>query len=233
MSRSQFLFRLQQLDTGIDNAQNRIQEINRLLLDRTNLDEALKIHQELESNHASNLKALKIAEGDVALQNAKVEQNQRKLYGGSITNPKELEDLQLESISLAKYLHVLEERQLEAMFASDRSQSELDSAAAKLDKITRNMEAERILLNEEKSNLEADITALHEKKKRLLEKEALSDLSIYQTLRESASGIAVTLMIDSSCASCGASIPSAIEQEAKAPAKLAFCPTCKRILHPG
>ena len=233
MNRSQTLFHLQQLDTGLDNAHYRIQEINSLLQDRSTLDEAIIIRQEMESIHAENSKSLKIAEGEVTLQNAKLEQNQQKLYSGLITNPKDLEDLQMESNSLTKYLHVLEERQLEAMIVSDQSRSDLDAASARLDEVTRNMENEHSTLTEEKSSLEIEITALSEKKKRYLEKESLPDLSIYQSLRESSGGIAVTIMTDSSCSSCGASIPSAIEQAAKAPAKLAFCPTCKRILHPG
>ena len=112
MNRSQTLFLLQQLDTGLDNAQYRIQEINNLLQNRSALDEAIIIRQEMESLHAENSKSLKIAEGEVSLQNAKLEQNQQKLYSGIVTNPKELEDLQMESNSLTKYLHVLEERQL-------------------------------------------------------------------------------------------------------------------------
>jgi predicted nucleic acid-binding Zn-ribbon protein len=233
MNRSQSLYHLQELDTGLDHAQNRIQEINTLLQDRSILDEAIKTHQEIESIHADNSKFLKIAEGEVTLQSGKLEVNQQKLYSGIITNPKELEDLQLESNSLTKYLHVLEERQLEAMIVSDQSRSDLDAASARLDEVTRNMEKEHITLNQEKSSLESEITTLSEKKKRYLEKEDLPDLPIYQSLRASSGGIAVTIMTDSSCSSCGASIPSAIEQAAKAPAKLAFCPTCKRILHPG
>ena len=232
MSRSQSLYRLQQFDTRLDNAHKRIQEINHILKDRSALEEAIKIRQNFDEIHAGNQKSLKTAEHEVALQSAKLEQNQQKLYGGMITNPKELEDLQLESVALKKYLKVLEERQLEAMLASDQSQADLDAASAKLDEVTRNSAAEQDLLNEEKNTLEAEIATLSDKKKRYLETEDLPDLPVYQSLRESSGGFAVTLMIESSCSSCGASIPSAIEQVAKSPSKLAFCPTCKRILHP-
>ena len=233
MSRSYSLIQLQQLDTELDTAYKRIQEIDTLLLDRSALDKAIRAHQELESVHAEKSKSLKHAEHEAALQNTKLEQNQRKLYSGAITNPKELEDLQLESNSLSKYLLVLEERQLEAMLESDKSRENLESAAAKMDKTTRDWEETQRLLNEEKKSLLSEISALSDKKKRFLENEELPDLPIYQSLRKTSGGIAVTLMIDSSCTSCGASIPSAIEQAAKSPTKLAFCPTCKRILHPG
>jgi predicted nucleic acid-binding Zn-ribbon protein len=233
MSRSHSLYLLQQLDTGLDNAQKRIQEINNLLKDSSALDEAIKIHHNFESIHADNLKSQKTAEHEVALQNAKLDQNQQKLYSGAITNPKELEDLQLESNSLKRYLQVLEERQLEAMLASDQSQADLDAAAANLEEITQRSASEHKILNVEKNSLESELTSLTGKRTHYLDTEVLPDLPVYQSLRGSSGGIAVTLMVDSSCSSCGASIPSAIEQAAKSPAKLAFCPTCKRILHPG
>jgi predicted nucleic acid-binding Zn-ribbon protein len=233
MSRSYSLFTLQQFDTGLDVAHKRIREIDLKLQDRSALEQALKDHDMFESIHNKNAQALKSAEHEVALQNGKIEQNQKKLYSGTITNPKELEDLQLESNSLNKYLQVLEERQLEAMLASDRSQSDLEEASNKLTEVNHNLEEEHKSLLNEKNSLEEEINSLTEKKTRYLESEDLPDLQMYQTLREKSGGIAVTLMIDSSCNSCGASIPSAIEQSAKSPSKLAFCPTCKRILHPG
>lgn len=233
MSRSHSLFVLQQLDSSLDGARKRIQEIDLLLQDRSALEMAQKDHQQAEKEHTVNVKTLKNAEHEVALQNGKLEINQKKLYSGAITNPKELEDLQLESISLNKYLQVLEERQLEAMLASDQSQAGLDSAYKILHEAAENVENKHKALNEEKDNLESEISILSEKRASYLETEDLPDMQVYQSIRKTSGGIAVTLMVESSCTSCGASIPSAIEQEAKSPTKLAFCPTCKRILHPG
>ena len=233
MSRSRSLFELQQLDTGLDNAHKRIQEIDHILQDRKALEEAESIQRSMEAAHADTSKALKNAEHEVDLQNTKLDQNQKKLYSGVITNPKELEDLQLESTALKKYLAVLEERQLEAMLVFDQSRNDLDAASEKLAEIKQDREMLHGSLNDERNQLESEITTLTEQKTRYLDTEDLSDLPVYKSLRKTAGGIAVTIMIDSSCSSCGASIPSAIEQEAKSPAKLAYCPTCKRILHPG
>lgn len=232
MSRSSALYQLQQLDSGLDDAQKRIQEIELQLKDTSAVDEAAAIHQNLSSIHEQSSKALKDAEHEVAIQNSKLEGNQKKLYGGAITNPKELEDLQLESTSLSNYLQVLEERQLEAMLASDQSRSDLDAAAAKLEQARTALENLHQALQEEKRGLETDIKTLTAQKTSFLEAENLPDLSTYESLRNTSGGIAVTRMVEASCTSCGANIPSAIEQAAKSPSKLAFCPTCNRILHP-
>lgn len=233
MSRSYSLFTLQQFDTSLDDAHKRIQEIVRKLQDNSAIEEAQKNLARVEKIHSKNAQVLNDAEHEVALQNRKIEQNQKKLYSGTVTNPKELEDLQLESNSLNKYRQVLEERQLEAMLAADQSQSERDQALEKLSEVTNRTEEEHKSLMDEKNRLEDKITLLTEKKTHYLHSEDLPDIKIYQTLREKSGGIAVTLMVDSSCSSCGANIPSAIEQAAKSPSKLAYCPTCKRILHPG
>ena len=232
MGQSQILFQLQKMDTALDTAEKRIREINTILQDRSELTRAENVHHDQESAFSKKSSILKNAEHEVSLQNTKLEQNQKKLYSGAITNPKELEDLQLESQSLIKYLHVLEEKQLEAMLEYDQSKAELDSAAARLAEVSRNLEDTHNKLSEELNRLKDEISDLTLERARFVENEDIPDLSLYQSLRKSSGGIAVALMNESSCLSCGASIPSAIEQEAKSPTKLSFCPTCKRILHP-
>ncbi len=233
MSRAQSLFILQELDTSLDQAEKRIHEIDLILQDSSLLDEAMEIYKELEMIHTEKSAFLKNAEHDVSLQNIKIEQNQKKLYGGAITNPKELEDLQLESNALGKYLQVLEERQLEAMLESDQSRSELESASNRVAEVKHNREIQHRSLTAEKTKLEAEIITLTAKKTRYIASVDLPDLPVYQALRGRSGGLAIALMVDASCSSCGSNIPSAIEQSAKSPSNLEFCPTCKRILHPG
>ena len=126
MSRSSALYHLQQLDTGLDNARKRIQEIVIQLKDRSTVEKASEIHRSLCEIHDQKTQVLKEAEQEVSLQHTKLDQNQKKLYSGGVTNPKELEDLQLEANSLTKYLQVLEDRQLKAMLEADQTRADLD-----------------------------------------------------------------------------------------------------------
>jgi len=233
MSRSKILYHVQQFDTQIDNASRRIREINTMLGDKKLLDDALKIQSDAEAILTAKKKLLKSAEVVVGDHSLKIEQNQKKLYSGSVTNHKELEDLQQESESLKKYLAVLEERQLEAMLEMEEAQKEFQKAADEASSIKSNMESEHSDLITEKADLERSIDEAKTQKESFLTSNKIPDLQTYQSLRESSGGIAVTLMISNSCSSCGANIPSAIAQEGRSPGKLAFCPTCRRILHPG
>ena len=233
MNRSQDIFKLQQLDSELDAAERRIAEIDLILADNEEMARASKKFQTLQESAEQKSSLLKQAEAQVAEQNLKIDQNQKKLYGGAVSNPKDLEDLQLEAASLQKYMQVLEDRQLEAMIDAEQAQTEHEQARSELDRIKSRLEKEHSELLLEKSQLQEKISEVRHKKESYLGSQDFPDLPLYRSLRKSSGGIAVSLMISSSCSSCGADIPSAIEQEARSPEKLIQCPTCKRILHPG
>ena len=233
MSRSETLYHLQELDTKIDSANKRIKEIDDILRDDKALKKAEKSFQIAQTAADEKSRVLRNSERQVADQNSRIESNQKKLYGGAITNPKELEDLQLEANSLNKYLLVLEDKQLAAMIESEEAIATQEQAAAALEILKTDREAEHQALLQEKSELSEVIMSTKKEKGDFLSSETLPDLEQYEALRKSSGGIAVTLMVSSSCLSCGANIPSAIEQQARSPSNLVFCPTCKRILHPG
>lgn len=233
MSRSKTLYQLQQFDSELDKSSKRIREIDQLINDRQELNIAIEVQVDAENILTEKQKLLNQAEILVADQNIKIEQNQKKLYSGAITNHKELEDLQRESISLQKYLAVLEELQLEAMLETDQALSVYDKAASHVEELSTSKSSIDHILGVECNTLENTIIRIQEEMKLYLSKTKIPDLPTYQSLRKSLNGIAVTLMVSSSCSSCGSPIPSAIAQEARSPTKLANCPTCKRILHPG
>jgi predicted nucleic acid-binding Zn-ribbon protein len=233
MSRSESLYILQQLDSVIDGANKRISEIDRLLADDKALTSAEKVFTDAQEVSEIKANTLKDIELEVAAQSAKIEQNQKKLYSGAVTNPKELEDLQLEANSLSKYLRVLEDKQLEAMVEAEEAQLASKQAADSLDRLISQRAMDHQKLQNEKGDLLQKISGAEQDKAEYLAKNTPPDLDVYNKLRKTSGGISVTLMVSGSCLSCGANIPSAIEQQARSPSNLAFCPTCKRILHPG
>ena len=233
MSRSKTLYQLQKFDSELDKSSKRIQEIKQLINDRLELNKAIKAQADAGSILSEKQKLLKQADLHVSDQNLKIEQNQKKLYGGAITNHKELEDLQLESTALQKYLSVLEERLLETMLEADEALFVYNEATSHVNALASEKSDIDEILTAESASLEEAIIRIQEEKSAYLNNVEIPDLPLYQSMRKSLNGIAVTVMVSSSCSSCGSSIPSAIEQEARSPKKLAYCPTCKRILHPG
>ena len=160
MSFSKTLHKLQQIDSEIDQSNKRIEEIKIRLSDNQVLDSALKTQTEHKLILDDKQKILKTSELAVEDQNLKIVKNQNNLYGGVITNPKELEDLQLESASLQKYLTVLEERQLEAMLEYDQALSTYNQSALNAEEISSNKQAEAEVLMVEKDNLKLKVSQL-------------------------------------------------------------------------
>ena len=232
MSRSKQLYKLQELDSEIDQALKRIREIEDIMADDAELQQAFQHEQQKAEIVSSKETALRQAEARVEDQKFKIEKNKAKLYGGKVTNPKELEDLQMESESLHDYLAVLEERQLEAMLALDEAESEHQSAVETYQKIKAAREEMIQELQQEKKELESRIQVLRDKRPTLSADIRKEDLQLYQRLREKMGGVAVAVMADTSCSACGSHIPSALAQKAKSPSSIAQCNTCNRILHP-
>ncbi len=233
MSRSQSLYILQQIDTEIDQAITRLDEIEQIREDNSELREAqdiLQTHQEIADQKR---RVLKKAEDEVLTHNQKIKSNQNKLYGGSISNPKELEDLQLESAALGRYLTTLEERQLEAMLELDDASNQLQETQNNLDEIQIAREGLLDSLQKEQIKLEQRIQDLKSKRTNLTENPPDDDLELYKKLRASLGGIAVVKLENHSCGGCGSNLPSALEQKAKSPSSITQCLTCKRILYHG
>lgn len=231
MGQSETLFQLQKFDTEIDKSYRRIAEIDTALNDRKELDSAIADQQKTHDILTEKQILLSEAEQLVADQNKKIDQNQKKLYGGLVSNPKELEDLQLEYTALSTYLTVLEERQLEDMVITDQAKETYDQATSQVNLLTSQQETDHAELRSEKEKLTGLISITTGKKDKFLTTNNIPDLPLYESLRKSLGGIAVTLMVSNGCSSCGANIPSAIAQEARSSVKMASCPTCKRILY--
>jgi hypothetical protein len=231
MSRSKRLYKLQQQDSKIDRAQDRIEEIHQILSDDEALQKTLVRAKATREILADKQKILRKAEYEVEDQQAQLDKTKEKLYSGTVTNPKELADLQQKAESLQKYLDVLEDRQLEAMIEVDQAEQAHAEAQRAVQALKTQREQEHKTLQEEKGTLEADIQRLREGRQALLKNISEEDLQLYKELRQSRAGIAVIHTSDQSCGACGTRIPAALYQIARSPSQIAQCSGCKRILH--
>jgi len=115
MSQAFNLYRLQKIDTQIDQINNRLAEINHILAADENLHKAEELSQNTKNQLFKMQQNLKQKEDEVQAHRIKIETNESSLYGGKVRNPKELQDLQMEIASLKKRLTILEDEQLDIM----------------------------------------------------------------------------------------------------------------------
>jgi uncharacterized protein len=231
MSASLGLYRLQQVDRQIDHARLKLAGIRQTLENDTELQEALKQLECAQATHHHARHALKNAEDEVEAQKIKIEHAESSLYGGKVQNPKELQDLQKDIISLKKYLVALEERELETMIKTEEVEIDLQSAKTKLELIQARLGDEHKKLIADQSAFTIKLEQLAEEREAALAPIENNMLQIYENLRQQKRGVAVTEVSDKSCASCGATITASLQQNARSQKQLANCPSCGRILY--
>jgi len=230
MSESLNLYRLQKLDTRIDRNKKRLLEIDQALSDDRRVRKAqivLKKAQDAALKAKSTLNHIEDQVGDTRL---KRKTTQASLFSGKIKNPKELQDLQMESEALGRYIAKLEDQQLEAMIASESACEALEIAEKALLQAKGTAAEENAALLGEKTALEEDLNKALREKDAALQSVSENNLALYQKLRKSKSGTAVTSVTDGGCSVCGQELPPAEIQAVRAASRLVFCPSCGRIL---
>jgi predicted nucleic acid-binding Zn-ribbon protein len=231
MSAALGLYRLQQVDSQIDQIQARLRMIQQTLENDVALRNATELFASAEAKHRDADRAMKLSEAEVEKQRIKIEQTESSLYGGSVHNPKELQDLQKDVASLKRHLETLEERELEAMIAAETAEKELQVAKTDLERVQANLKEQNQDLSQESEMLRKSLERLHSERKAVVTDIASQTLSVYDQLRKQKRGLAITTIADNSCEACGTTLTPSQQQNARSTSQLFHCPTCGRILY--
>ncbi|HUG34955.1 MAG TPA: C4-type zinc ribbon domain-containing protein [Anaerolineales bacterium] len=230
MSAALGLYRLQQVDSQIDQIRARLKVIDATLQNDIELRAAMEHFTAADTKHASAERELKMSDAEVEKQRIKIQQTEASLYGGAVQNPKELQDLQNDVASLKRHLDTLESRELDAMAVVETAESELKSATAVLEKVKASRSSQNIDLTKEIETLQKNLVRLESERKAVSENITTDFFTVYDQLRQQRRGIAVTTLSDSSCAACGTTLTPSQQQSARSTSQLFNCPTCGRIL---
>lgn len=230
MSAALGLYRLQQVDSQIDQIQARLRTIQQTLENDIELRSANERLATAEANHKDAERALRLSESEVEKQRIKIEQAEASLYGGRVQNPKELQDLQKDVASLKRHLETLEERELEAMIVSETAEKDLQTAKADLERVRSSLKEQNRDLTGEGETLRKNMERLNSERQAVVTDIAAQALSAYEQLRKQKRGLAITTIADSSCEACGTTLTPSQQQSARSTSQLFHCPTCGRIL---
>jgi len=231
MSQTLNLYRLQQIDSQIDRAQARLLAIQKTLADDAELRLANEQAQAAQARCQSAERALKQAEAGVQSQHIKIEQNESSLYSGTVHNPKELQDLQNDVAALKRHLNTLEDRQLEAMLASEEAEAGLQSIQTNLVDAQDRWAEQNKSLSEEQNVLQNLVGRFSTERTAVAEVIPAAELGLYDQLRQQRRGVAVAAISDNSCGACGSTLTAAQVQAVRSASQIAFCPSCGRILY--
>lgn len=231
MSASLGLYRLQQVDSQIDRARTKLDTIQKTLENDTELNEAVNRLTEAQTKHHRAHHELKSASAEAESQKAKIEHTESSLYGGGVQNPKELQDLQKDAVSLKKHLITLEERELEAMVKSETADEDLQKATTEFELIQARLGNEHKNLISDQAKLMKELEKLAEEREAALGPIDGNLLRSYDELRQQKRGVAVTQAVDNACTSCGTILSASLQQTARSQKQLAYCSSCGRIIY--
>lgn len=231
MSKAKQLHELQEIDLDIERETKTLAQIRSrlgkdddLVAARAALDTALKHQIDLEHQHRT-------AEWGVDELGTKIAAEEKKLYEGSVKNPRELMSLQHE-IELIKEQHGEREEQLLAvMMKADTVQQGVTSKKSELKAMERDWRKEQKRLSMEQTELEANLATLAQKRESLRSLIDSADLKTYDELRYVKQGLAVAKLVQGRCQGCRISLPMSDQQKARMGHKLATCSNCGRILY--
>jgi predicted nucleic acid-binding Zn-ribbon protein len=230
MSASLGLFRLQQIDSHLTQIETRLANIQKTLEDNAELQAALGRVKTAEEEQRASERAQRKSEEEAQNQQIKIQQAESSLYGGLVRNPKELQDLQADIVSLKKHLASLEERELQDMLRTEAAQTAVKKAQDELNSVQARLGSEHRYLFEEKESLTYELNRFQSERQAAVSAIAVDMLKTYDDLRQQRRGVAVAEVSDNACGACGTTLTAAIQQTARHAAELVRCPSCGRIL---
>ena len=230
MSKAKQLYELQEIDLESDQKVLALKDIearlgnnNDLVKARSTLDMKRKQLDDLEHQQRT-------AEWGVDDLATKIAHEEKKLYNGSVKNPRELMSLQQEIDLIKEKRSEQEEKLLVIMIEVDSAQQEVNLRSKELDSMEKDWQKEQQKLSADKTELETNLATLEQKKNLILQQIDPDNVKLYQQLRLAKQGIAVARMVQGRCQGCRISLPMSDQQGARMGHELVTCSNCGRIL---
>jgi uncharacterized protein len=227
------LYQLQKIDLQIDTLSKRLFEIDTFRKDNSSRKALQELCQTKKSELDEIQNKLTDTEEKVRVKTVKIQQSESSLYSGTIKNPKELQDLQVEIKSLKLSVSGLEDLQLQQMVEVEEKEKEFIVAKKAIEKFEEDLLIQFATLFSEENEKKSDFDRLNQERKVVLDQIPSTNLDVYLSLRKSKKGIAVTVIEDGCCSACGNTITPSDYQIAKSPLQMATCVSCGRILYAG
>ena len=224
------LYDLQQLDLEVASTEQSLTDVRARLADDSALTTARGRIVDLEEGLTELEPRRRQWERSIEQVQERLKALESRLYGGVITNPRELAAAEDERSFLQTQHTDEEDKLLELMVEIDETQSTLDATTEELVRAEGAMEAERPGLETEESRLVAKLEKLRHERDEAVPQFSAHALTVYERLRQERNGYAVARVARGMCQGCRITLPSAELQRVRNSRELIQCSSCQRIL---
>lgn len=183
----------------------------------------------------SHLKSeIRKMEDDCSTLDAHLQDSEESLYGGKITSPKELTQLQMKSSEYREARKKLEEKLLQSLYQLEEEEERVKEIEEEQIKISQELEILEQDLKHERRQLEVEISECQEELN-LLEPYIPQEMrSRFFLMMERMNGLAIALVKEGACGVCHVLLsPAIMERLKKADSSMITCENCGRILFIG
>ena len=161
------------------------------------------------------------------------ERDRKRLFGGQVTQPRELEGLQRNIDGADKRIDELETSILELMEQTGELQHTLETARGRLARVSRELATHQREHATRRQAIDAELPPLVAERER---RAAGLDPQVrreYERLRAGARGIAVSEVVADSCSACGVALSTLAQGRVREGNRPVTCENCGRLLVEG
>jgi uncharacterized protein len=227
------ILELQELDTAIDRLDHRREQLEageELSAVRKEMEEADARLGEIRLASDAVASESRRLELEIESMNAKLEAEQKRMYDGSIANPKELDALQHEIASLTERRGRAEDDLLEQMVRKedlDARGAEADTDAAAARARVEGVGGDAV---KELDGIGVELAARRAEREELVPAFDEELLELYDELRESKHGVGAAAIVDGVCQACHEKLSAVELDRLKRTDGVKRCEYCRRIV---
>jgi predicted nucleic acid-binding Zn-ribbon protein len=231
MSELTLLFRLQELDLQIEAQNQSLQEIGSALGETEELLTARAQVDSLRELLHDQEQRLRELEWDADRLTSHISDDEKKLYGGRVRNPKELTDIQKDVEQYRTQRSAIEDRELQLMADVEATQAELERAQTDLQRIRVAWEARQRELSTQQTVASERLETIQASRAEVGALVSAESISLYEKLRREKRGRAVSKVDRSTCQGCRITLPVGVVSRVRAGREYVYCPSCGRLLY--
>lgn len=155
---------------------------------------------------------------------------QQRMYGGEITNAKELQSMKAEIDSVQRRIDEHEDAELEAMERAEEIEAEIADLDRQIAATSQRVEELVVLRDEAARQIMAQIAELEVQAERQREPLPADLLATYDAARQKSGGSAVGRLEGDRCTVCGISLSYADLNALHEGPPLSSCPSCQNLM---
>lgn len=222
------IYELQELDMTLDTQRHSLKAVEARLGDDREVVEATAQVEDARHRRAGLDSDIHYREGELGELTKKLVGEEEKLYGGRVTNFKELEDLQRETDTLRQKRQQQEEQLLGLMEEVEAAGEQVATGQQALEALRQQWQEDQERLSQQQGELLQTIAGLEGRREGMVGRLDPASLRLYEDVRRSRQQ-AVARVEQGRCQGCRVALSTNEIQKARG--SIIQCSSCGRILY--